>query len=140
MATLTSQVTAGAVSSSNTTAVTPPADAIGGAFQLDVTAAATDAGDTLDVYIQHTMDGTNYDDFIHFTQVLGNGGAKRFRAQWSGLVVSGTPLAPVGDAAMAASVLQGPVGKPWRVKWVVVDGDANSAFTFTVKASYIRDE
>ncbi len=47
-------------------------------FQLDVTAAATEVGDLLDVYLQHSFDGgTTWDDFVHFTQVLGDGGAKK---------------------------------------------------------------
>ena len=45
-------------------------------FQCELTAAATDAGDTLDVFVQTTIDGTTWLDAVHFTQMLGNGDAK----------------------------------------------------------------
>ena len=107
------------------------------AFQLNVTAAATDVGDTLDVYIQHSTDGgSTFDDFIHFTQVLGNGGAKRIVAHWVGILTPTTALHAAQDAAMAAGVSQGPIGETLRVKWVVVDaGTANVSFTFGVTMS-----
>lgn len=111
-----------------------------GHFTLAVTAAATDAGDTLDVYIQSSSDGgTNFDDFIHFTQVLGNGGAKKFAAQWSGIISPTSALHVHQDAALSAGVNQGPVGDIWRVKWVIVDaGSVNVSFTFSVKFSPTR--
>lgn len=104
--------------------------------QLDVTAAATDVGDLLDVYLQHSVDGTNYDDFIHFTQVLGNGGAKKYLAHWHRDVTPTTAQHAPNDGALAAGVAQGPVGcSAWRVKWVVVDaGTDDASFTFSVKA------
>lgn len=39
--------------------------------ELSVTATDTDAGDTLDVYIQSTIDGVTWDDRVHFTQLIG---------------------------------------------------------------------
>lgn len=108
-------------------------------FLLNVTVAATGAGDTLDVYVQHSIDdGTNFDDFIHFTQVLGNGGAKKLRAQW--LMYGGSPTVPLGpylDATMAAGVNQGPIGGFWRTKLVVVGGTA--AFTFTLSCAEFEE-
>src|SRR5437762_13136844 len=74
------------------------------AFFMEVTAAATLAGDTLDLFMQHSLDGTSFDDFIHFTQVLGNGGApKRVIAQWA--VPAAAPTAPLhalADGTLAA--------------------------------------
>lgn len=110
-----------------------------GLFALLVSAAATDVGDTLDVYLQSSVDdGTTYNDFLHFTQVLGNGGAKKFEAAWNGTIVPETELAAPGDAALAAGVKQGPVGPLWRIKWVIVDGNANASFTFAVLAALRR--
>ena len=129
--------------SSGTSVLTKPPSPerlAGGIFLLNVTVAATDAGDTLDVYIQQSIDeGTTYDDFIHFTQVLGNGGAKKHLAEWlAGVTVESEMHAPQ-DAALAAGVKQGPVGGLWRIKWVVVDGGAaNASFTFTVGMEPIR--
>lgn len=104
-------------------------------LQLTVSAAATDVGDTLDVYIQHSVDGgTTWDDFVHFTQVLGNGGAKKFLAAWSSTITPTTALGAPADGALAAGVKQGPIGPQIRVKWVVVDADVDGSFTFGIKA------
>ena len=49
--------------------VRAPADLDVATFLLNVTAAATEAGDKLNVYIQSSPDGgSTYDDFIHFTE------------------------------------------------------------------------
>jgi hypothetical protein len=102
-------------------------------FQLTVSVAAAAAGDTLDVYIQHSVDGgSTYDDFVHFTQVLGNGGAKKFLAFWSGMVVPETELGAPTDATLAVGVKQGQVGSTWKTKWVIAG--STPAFTFKVDA------
>ena len=99
-------------------------------FELDVTAAATLVGDTLDVAIQTTVDGTNWVDVVAFTQVLGNGGTKRFYAK-----VSATePQAMFADAtALTAGNLRHLIGDQWVVKWTIVNNSAPS-FTFSVTA------
>lgn len=103
---------------------------------LNVTAAAVAAGDTLNVFIQGSADnGVTYDDIISFTQVLGNGGAKKFLARWDGLQAPTTATAAPQDAALAAgNVAQGPHGLLWRVKSVVVSGTA-AVFTLSVSAA-----
>jgi len=101
-------------------------------FLLTVSAAATAAGDTLDVYVQHSPDdGTTWDDFVHFTQVLGDGGAKKFIATSMRDVTPESEIKAPADAALAAGVLQGPISPTLRVKWVIVETDAAS-FTFSV--------
>lgn len=108
---------------------------------LNLTAAATEVGDTLDVYIQHSADcGTTYDDFVAFTQMLGNGGAKKFVAEWSALDSPESELHAPADAALAAGVLQGPKGGKWRIKWVIVDvaTTGNASFTFSIDAELHR--
>ena len=117
---------------------------LAGSFLLVVSAAATEAADTLDVYVQSSADGGNYyDDFIHFTQVLGNVGAGlpvKTQAFWNALMAPEAELAALADASMAAGVKQGPVGDKWRVKWVIA-GDVpvlNASFTFSVSASLVR--
>lgn len=103
-------------------------------FLLTVSVAATESGDTLDVYVQSSPDdGTTWDDFIHFTQVLGNGGAKKFIATWIRDVTPETELKAPADAALTAGVLQGPISPVLRVKWVIVDASTvNASFTFSV--------
>jgi hypothetical protein len=115
---------------------------LAGSFILVVSAVATEAADTLDVYIQSSSDGGNYyDDFIHFTQVLGNAAPPvKTQAFWNALMAPEAELAASADASMAVGVKQGPVGDKWRVKWVVA-GDVpvlNASFTFAVSASLVR--
>lgn len=115
-----------------TTAVRLP-DATAYAFVLDVTNAATDAGDTLDVFIQTKLDGTNWVDVVHFTQVLGNGSnTLRFISKITGDVAT----AEFNNAtALGAAAVRNLIGDEWRVRFAVVDsGDANQTFTFSVTA------
>lgn len=104
--------------------------------QLNVSAAASGAGDTLNVYVQTTVDnGATWDDLISFTQVLGNGGVKKFLARWQGTAAPTTAMAAPQDGALAAgTVVQGPKGVDWRVKAVVVNATA-AAFTIKVHAA-----
>lgn len=103
-------------------------------LQLDVTAAATDVADTLDVYVQTTVDGTNWVDIYHFTQVLGNGGVKRY----FGKIVWDAALTEFENAAsLAAAGGRSIVGDQYRVRYVQVDADSDATFTFSVKANVI---
>jgi hypothetical protein len=107
-------------------------------YQLTVSAAATAAGDLLDVYVQSTLDGgTTWDDVLRFTQVLGNGGAKKFIARPQFTVAATAALAAPQDAAIAAGVVVGPKARTQRVKYVVTSASAPS-FTFAVFCSAKR--
>ena len=104
--------------------------------QLDVTAAATDVGDTLDVYVDMAIDGgTKWHNIIHFTQVLGNGGAKTFVA----VIKNDNPgaaavFATTADAAVTTTRQIG-FGQNLRYRAVTVDaGTQNVSFTFSLKA------
>lgn len=102
------------------------------AFVLDVTAAATDAGDTLDVAVQVKLDGSNWLPVVSFAQVLGNGGAKRYVEKVvAGAAESGFEY----SAALAAGSTRNLLGLETRVAWAIVDsGDADQSFTFSVSA------
>jgi hypothetical protein len=104
-------------------------------LQLDVTAAATAAGDTLDVTVQTTIDGTNWVDIHHFTQILGNGGAKRYYAK----IVKDVALTEFENAAaLAAAASRSILGNQYRVRWAITDATTDDAsFTFSVKANAI---
>lgn len=102
------------------------------AFVLDVSAAAADVGDTLDVFVQAMLDGVNYVDVVHFTQVLGNGGAKRYVAKIAPGAIAQAEF-EVG-AALAAAAVRHLAGDLWRVRWAIVDANANGGFTFGVTA------
>jgi hypothetical protein len=100
------------------------------AFVLDVTAAATDAGDTLDVKVQVRLDGTNWVDVASFTQVLGNGGALRHIAK----VNADIAQAMFANADLAAGSVRNLLGEVWRVSYTQVDADNDATFTFSVTA------
>lgn len=105
-------------------------DARGVALVLDVTAAATASGDTLDVFVQTRPDGGNWMDVVAFTQVLGDGGAKRFVAK----VASEQALSAFEAAAtLSAGSVRHLLGRDWRVRWAISEADAAS-FTFSVTA------
>lgn len=104
-------------------------------FMFEVTVADTDAGDLLDVYVQHSPDaGTTYDDFVHFTQVIGTSTGYKELAQWTAFTgLPETEVRAPQDGAVGVGVVQGPVGDDWRIKWDIVDaGAANVSFTFSV--------
>lgn len=111
----------------------PVADAY--AFVLDVTAAATDVGDTLNVFVQTRIDdgaGANWLDVVHFTEVLGNGGSKQYVSKI--VPVLDTAEYEVGTALGAAAV-RNLAGDEWRVRFAIVDaGTDNASFTFSVTA------
>ncbi len=101
-------------------------------FVLDVTAAATTSGDLLDVYVQTKIDGTNWVDVQRFTQVLGDGGAKRYVAK----IAAGTAMTEFEiGSALGAAALRNLLGDEWRVRWVITDESTDDAsFTFSVTA------
>ncbi len=105
---------------------------------LDVTASATIAGDTLDVFVDMSWDnGVTWLNAIHFTQVAGNASAIRFLAALSSEVNATDPDADLnitGDAS--AGVLRQPLLGPLaRVRSTVVrDTGTDESHTFSVTA------
>lgn len=103
-------------------------------LQLEVTAAATESSDTLDVYLQTTLDGgSSWVDVYHFTQVLGNGGAKKY----FGKIVADAALTEFENgAALGAAAGRAIFGSSYRVRWAITDASTqNASFTFSVKAN-----
>lgn len=101
---------------------------------LDVTNADTDAGDTLDVYIDVSLDGTTWLNAAHFTQVIGTDAARK---EFAVLDPSapGTSVINVTSDAAAAAVRPALFGPQMRARWAIVDaGAANVSFTFSVVA------
>lgn len=123
--------TTGAIGSTNTDAVRLPGMVNAVVFVCDVSAAATDVGDTLDIKVQTKLDGTNWVDVIHFTQILGNGGAKRFVAK----LLANTAETLFADGVLGAgTTVRHLLGDEWRVNYVQVDANANASFTWSVTA------
>jgi hypothetical protein len=115
-------------------------------FTLIVTAAATDAADTMDVKIQHSHNSDDivssaWDDFVAFTQLAGDGGAKQYIAQWTRAVsaeAADEVRAPSTGLA-AGNVLQSTIGPDLRVVATLVDsGDANTSYTWKLVASVMH--
>ena len=103
--------------------------------QLDVSEAATDSADTLDVYIDTSFDGgTTFVNIGHFTQVLGDGGAKKFVMTFSNANPGATAVVAVGSDAAAGATRQIGFGDQIRYRSVMVDGDANGSFTHAITA------
>lgn len=103
---------------------------------LDVTAAATDATDTLDVYVDTSFDGgASFVNIGHFTQVLGNGGAKKFIMAFLAAPIAASNAVSFTADQAASAALQIGFGDRIRIRSVVVDASTqNVSFTYSVKA------
>lgn len=104
-------------------------------LHLDITASATDAADTLDVFIDISLDGVNSaGNAVHFTQQAGNGSAAKEIAVLAAANPGTATVVVTADAA-AAAVRPGLFGPYYRARWEIADsGDANSSHTFAVTA------
>ena len=107
-----------------------PKDCMGMVFVLDVTAAATDAGDTLDVEVFTRIGTTTAREICHFTQVLGNGGALVHIDK----ILVNTAVATYTYAALAAGAKKDILGSQIQCKYTIVDADADGGFTFSAYA------
>jgi len=122
-------VTAG----TNMTAVTIPPSASKAVILLDITASATDAGDTLDVYIDVSPDhGTTYINAVHFTQQAGNGSAAKEYAVLEATNPGTSVVTATSDAASGA-VRPGMWGTHMRLRYVIADANADASHTFSAK-------
>lgn len=98
-------------------------------IELAVT-AVTGSSPTLDLYIQETLDGTNYVDVCAFTQVTA-ALTNPHRVVLNSIDVADALKEGVGDATTAAGNLGMPlVTNKVRVKWVL--GGTSPDFTLAV--------
>ncbi len=127
--TLLTSAARGATAGTNGTAIPIYAERLIYTWLLDVTAAATDVTDTLDVYIDTLIDAT-WINAVHFTQVLGNGGAKKFFAT---TMPENLGISTDITSDCAVGITRGIVGSEWRARWVIIDPGAGAAsFTFSL--------
>ena len=102
---------------------------------LNVTASLTDAGDTLNVYVDVTPDGSTWLNAIHFTQKAGNTAAIK---EWAVLDPTQGAATVTDVTADAASGVVRPslFGVQARVRWVIVEGVGAgvASHTFSVVA------
>lgn len=104
---------------------------------LDVTAAATEVGDTLDVYVDASFNGGGkFVNIGHFTQVLGNGGAKTFMMSLRGDNPGAAAVFSVGSDAAVGVTRQIGFGDRLRFRAVTVDSSTqNIGFTYSLTAA-----
>lgn len=101
---------------------------------LDVTASLTDAADTLDVYVDYSLDDTTWINGGHFAQQAGNGAAKKEFMVFDASNPGTASILVTSDAA-AGAVRPAAFGAYMRARWAIADsGDANQSHTFSVKA------
>ena len=131
-------VASAARTASDTTTVKGLAPYTSAYFMLDVSAAATEAGDKLAVFIQREMPNGDWMDLVSFTEVLGNGGAKKLRADVYPGATGGETSGTINDGALTAgSVADLAWGDALRVKWTVTDASTdNASFTFSVTGTF----
>ena len=100
---------------------------------LDITASATAAGDTLDVYIDGSFDGlTPAFNIVHFPQQAGNAAAARVAAVM-GSATPGTVTFVVTADVTAGGVRSAARAPYLRARAVLVDGGgADTSHTFSV--------
>ena len=130
--TLKASSAVGATAGTNGTAVPILGERRRYIFILSVTAAATEVTDTLDVYVDWSFDDATYYNGGHFTQCLGNGGAKKYFMVFDPSN-PGTSVIDVTSDAANSTVRPALFGAYVRARWVEVDpGGGASSFTFSV--------
>jgi len=99
-----------------------------------ITASATAAGDTADVYVDFSLDNVTWYNAVHFTQQAGNGAA---RTEYAVLDASAPGAVAIDVTTDAASGVVRPslFGPYMRARWVLVDGGGgDTSHTFSVIA------
>ena len=100
------------------------------AFTCDVTAAAADGSDTLDVKVQVMLDGSKWTDIVHFPQHAGDGGTARYIEK-----VAASPVFAgfeVGTALTAGNT-RDLLGDEYRISYTTTSG-SSASFSFSVTA------
>ena len=87
-------------------------------FMLAVVATGGMA-DKIDCYLQSSMNGTDWNDFIHFPTVKGGDGTKKFLATWNSQIGGDAEPHEMLDGSMGVKVMNEPQPGRWRLKWVV---------------------
>jgi hypothetical protein len=129
---LASTTQAGAATDNGSTNIYMPGMVNGFAFTLDVTAAATESNDKLDVFVQTKIDATNWLDVVHFTQCDGDGGVLTYVEK---ICADAAEAGFETGTALGEGEVRNLLGDMWRVRWVTLDPTgSNASFTFSVMA------
>ena len=100
-------------------------------FTLDHTVDESTALDTLDVYVQTLINGTNWLDIGRFARHVGDQGAER-----RVMKIVANLAVPEFDVAtaLAESETRHIFGDAYRIRYAITDNSGAAAFTFTVSA------
>ena len=101
-------------------------------FIIDVTAAATDVGDTLNITIE-TLIGAKWHPIYQSSEYLGNGGTHIESSDRILAALAQTDDTTFGGA-LGANSKRDVMGVAYRVAYIQVDADGDASFTFTVHA------
>lgn len=116
--------------SAGTSPVRLPDAANGYLFLLSVSGTATEAGDTLDVFVQTSPRDSLWLDVVAFTQVAGDDGSAAYIAKISASAAE-SMFSP--GSALSAGSVRNLIGNEWRIRYVVTDSATdNASFTFGV--------
>ena len=110
-------------------------------FVLDVTVADTDAGDTLDVYIDVSPDGVTWFNSTHFTQITGTTAASKIAAKVTkgGDFADADAILAITSDAAAGVVRQLGIMPFVRYRSAVVDaGTDDATFTYSVTGYFLE--
>ena len=99
------------------------------AFTLDCTVGSAGASDTCDVYVATMLDGVNWTNIVHYTQLTGTGGAKRYIAK---VCADLTQDDFEASGSLAASAVRNLMGDEYRATWSITDTSGSGSFTFSV--------
>lgn len=121
--------------SANGTATPVPGQYRRWVIQLAVSNADTDAGDTLDVYVDVSIDGgTTWLNAVHFNQIIGTDSASKAFAVLDPSN-PGTSTVDVTSDAAEETVRPALIGPLMRARWAITDaGTDDASFTFAVTA------
>lgn len=126
--------TTAAVTATNGTAVYLGGERGRYIFLLNVTAAAAESDDLLDVYIDWSLDNVTYINGGHFTQLAGDGGAKKFYMIFDPSAPGTSVIDATADAASGA-VRPAMFGPYVRGRYVCTEGAGGSAAGYTFSCS-----
>jgi hypothetical protein len=99
-----------------------------------ITVSTHESGDTLDVYVDVSLDGSTWYNAVHFTQQAGNGEAVSYFAILD-TASPGTAVVDVTSNAASGAVRPTVFGAYMRARWALVDsGDKDTSHTFSVIA------
>ena len=133
-----------AASAARTASATGTAYDLGAAWRrisvlLNITSSATDAADTLDVYVDMSTDNNTWVNVIHFSQQAGDGAAATEYATLEPSTPGASVITATANVA-AGAVRPAFLGRYIRARWVIVDsGDADQSHTFSVTAFAVPD-